>query len=381
MSVLRHKLVYYQLKIENAISFLCQPIKTGRYRLLLLCLCFPLMSINAQCPSVCIKDTIDSRIEQWLDRHYYDGFGIEVVKDNSIVLKKNYGGYTDSTVVNIMSTGKWLVAATIATLVDDNILSWSDKVGKYIPIIKGINADATLIQLLSHTSGIIPYPPYSNDYSQHLCESVDSINKYPTQTLPGEYFEYGGMGMQLAGRMAEIASGKDWETIFDEYLAMPLKMYHTHFTPVLTDAPMLAGGARSCLSDYMNFLKMFADDGIFEGKRILSPESIKMICADHTSGTIVKGWNYISDTSKSKHSGIYGLGVWREEVDKNNNASFLSCPGWTGAFPWIDRNTNSYGFILARITDSKLIKKIFYPIMENYELAHFISAHISILLE
>jgi CubicO group peptidase (beta-lactamase class C family) len=49
---------------------------------------------------------------------------------------------------------------------------------------------------------------------------------------PGERFEYGGLAMQVAGRMAETATGKDWETFFQERIARPLGMTNTHFTPV-----------------------------------------------------------------------------------------------------------------------------------------------------
>mgnify|MGYP000081680830 CR=1 FL=1 len=90
--------------------------------------------------------------------------------------------------------------------------------------------------------------------------------------------------MQVAGRMAELATGKDWETIFQEKIAKPLKMALTHFTPVDETPghnPMLGGGARTALQDYANFLSMIINNGMFEGKRILSAKAIAAMQADH----------------------------------------------------------------------------------------------------
>ncbi len=78
--------------------------------------------------------------------------------------------------------------------------------------------------------------------------------------------------MQVAGRMAEIATGQEWETLFQENIALPLGMTHTRFRPVDPGhVPMIAGGAVSTLHDYSRFLTMLADDGSFQGRQVLSP--------------------------------------------------------------------------------------------------------------
>lgn len=83
--------------------------------------------------------------------------------------------------------------------------------------------------------------------------------------------------------MAELASGKDWETLFQEKIAQPLGMKYTHFTPVDETPghnPMVGGGARAGLHDYARFLGMIANNGMFEGKRILSETAIREMQAD-----------------------------------------------------------------------------------------------------
>src|SRR6185295_12204162 len=58
-------------------------------------------------------------------------------------------------------------------------------------------------QLLSHTSGFARQQPRgrrSDDY-QTLEESVSHIATLPLANRPGTHFRYGGLAMQVAGRM------------------------------------------------------------------------------------------------------------------------------------------------------------------------------------
>jgi hypothetical protein len=50
---------------------------------------------------------------------------------------------------------------------------------------------------------------------------------------------------------------------------------------------------------------------------------------------------------------IYGLGEWREEVNAAGAATLISSPSWAGAYPWIDKKNNVYGFLLARVNVEK----------------------------
>ena len=101
----------------------------------------------------------------------------------------------------------------------------------------------TLRQLLSHTSGVRPYLPEPRvDNYNHLDSAIMEILPLDTVFTPGTRFEYGGLAMQIAGRMVEKAMNKEFEELFQELIARPLGMKNSHFTPVNTDgghAPML----------------------------------------------------------------------------------------------------------------------------------------------
>src|SRR5260221_8693620 len=157
--------------------------------------------------------SIEEKIKGWVDSGYYSGASIIIVKDNKVIYKKQFGNYTDTTVAYIASAGKWLAAATIAAVVDEGKLNWNDTVKKWLPEFTDVKGEATLAQLLSHTAGYPDYQPKEKpiDIYQSLQASVAHIIDLPADTLPGTKFKYGGLAMQLAGRMAELATGKDWE--------------------------------------------------------------------------------------------------------------------------------------------------------------------------
>jgi len=301
---------------------------------------------------------LDNKIQEWLIKGYYPGAAVIVVKDNKVLFKKYYGNFNPESTAHIASAGKWLAAATIAAIVDEGKLSWDDRVDKWLPQFKDVKGAATLRQLFSHTSGYPDYQPVGNhrDDYQTLAESVDHIVGLPADTTPGSVFHYGGLAMQVAGRMAEIATGKDWETLFQEKIARPLNMHGTHFTPVDTTGghnPMLGGGAVASLGDYANFLSMIRNTGIFQDKRILSVKAIKELQANQVGNAKVNKGEYVERARASSRKDIYGLGEWREEVDTAGSPTLISSPSWAGSYPWIDYKNHVYGFFLARVNGEK----------------------------
>lgn len=308
---------------------------------------------------------LDGKINGWIDSGYYKGGSIVIVKDNQVIHQKYYGTYRPETVAYIASAGKWLAAATIVAVVDEGKLSLDDRVKKWLPEFKGSKGEATLRQLLSHTAGYPDYQPKGQpeDHYQTLEESVKHIVDLPADTLPGTKFKYGGLAMQVAGRMVELATGKSWEEIFREKIAGPLLMKDTHFTPVDSTpghSPMLGGGARTTLLDYANFLDMVSNDGVFRGKRILSLRAIKEMQADQVGKANVLPGEFVEKARGSKRKDIYGLGEWREEVNHKGEPVLISSPSWAGAYPWIDKKNHVYGFFLARVADMKNGFRPFY---------------------
>lgn len=264
---------------------------------------------------------LDSIISTWMDKGYYPGGAICVIKNDSVLFEKTYGSFTGDTKVYVASAGKWVAAAVIGAVVDRTDLSWDDPVEKWLPQFRGdAKGDILLRQLLSHTSGVRPYLPAPRvDNYNHLDSAVTEILPLDTVFAPGIRFEYGGLAMQIAGRMAEVAMGEEFEFLFQKLIAVPLEMTGSHFTPVNTDgghAPMLGGGLQ----------------------------------VDQVRNAVVAPGEYVEKALGQHHTGIYGLGEWRELVDETTGEAYqISSPGWAGAYPWINKRDSVYGFFIAHV--------------------------------
>ncbi len=299
---------------------------------------------------------LDSVISSWMERGYYPGGGAVIVAvDDSVVFFKEYGATTASTPVYVASAGKWVAAATIAAVVDRTDLQWDDTVEKWLPQFRGTDKAAiSLRQLLSHTSGIMPYLPLPRvDNFNHLDSAVTEILPLPVRFPAGRRFEYGGLAMQVAGRMAEVAAGQEFEPLFQQLIAAPLGMTASHFTPVNTDgghAPMLGGGLCTSLLDYARFLEMIAHEGSFRGTTVLSPGSVREMQADQVGPATVGEGEFVERGLGLSHHGIYGLGEWREKVDETSGEAYqISSPGWAGAYPWLNKRERVWGFFIAHV--------------------------------
>jgi len=293
-------------------------------------------------------------VQRWVDRGFYPGAALIMGRGQQILLERYFGRYGTETEVFIASAGKWLAAATIAAVVDQGVLSWGDAVARWLPEFSGEAGEATLRQLLSHTSGFaeqLPAGRRSDDYPT-LTQSVAQIVGLPLRDRPGSRFRYGGLSMQVAGRMAELATGQSFEALFQRWLAQPLGLRHTRFTPVDAGpghSPMLAGGARSSARDYARFLAMIAAHGAWEGQQVLSPAAIEEMQRDQVGEAVLEPGEFVERARGARHTGVYGLGLWRECVDREGRATRVSSPSWAGTYPWIDAERDIYGVLLAHV--------------------------------
>ncbi|MEY4387872.1 MAG: hypothetical protein RLY20_3155 [Verrucomicrobiota bacterium] len=320
---------------------------------------------------------VESRVSNWVQRGFYPGAAVLIAKDNQVCYEKCFGNYRPDTEVFIASAGKWLAAATLMSLVDEGKLSLEDHPSKFLPEFRGDAKDAaTLRQMMAHTSGYPAYQPKEapTDNYQTLAESVKHLLPLPPTFKAGERFDYGGLAMQVAGRMAEVATGKDWETLFQERIAKPCRMTRTRFIPVDSGeghSPMLGGGARSTMRDYANFLAMIFNDGQFDGNRVLSTKAVREMQADQLRGAKLRpdANEFVERVRGNTHTSIYGFGEWREELDAAGNAMLISSPSWAGTYPWVDKKAGVYGVIVAHIDVSKPNPEKFSGFYSSPELA------------
>lgn len=270
----------------------------------------------------------------------FDGnISVLVYREGKIIYEKNLGDFNPKTQAPIASCSKWLTAALVMVLVDEGKLSLTDKVSKYLPIFaKYSKGYITIKDCLAHLTGIESEPIKLSTILQRakfnsLEEEVDYFaSKKEIIANPGLEFRYSNVGLNIAGRIVEIVSRKVFEQVMQEKILRPLQMRNTSFSSLNAVNP--SGGAVSTAADYMNFLSMILDKGMFKGKRVLSEQSISFMQTPQTNSSMIKY------APKAAQGYNYGFGEWILETDEQGVSTVVASPGLFGTWPMIDKCRN-----------------------------------------
>ncbi len=259
--------------------------------------------------------------------------------------KANTDDYSLSTRQPIASCSKWLSAALVMTFVDEGKLQLTDTVGKFLPVLaQNGKGRITIGQCLSHTTGI-KAPSLKESIQEmkaigSMDEAIEKIATMPMEGEPGKVFHYSNAGLQIAGAVIGKIGGKSFETLFAERIARPLEMKNTDFGR--GKVPLPAGGAFSTPEDYMHFLVMVLNKGVYNGKRVLSEKSIAEMQVNRLSKEVRIAY------SPAEAGGVgYGYGEWVMETSAIDNLSkTVSSPGLFGSFPWVDNEKKYCAFLM-----------------------------------
>jgi CubicO group peptidase (beta-lactamase class C family) len=281
-----------------------------------------------------VNNKIDSYKKQ------FDGnLSVLVYREGKIIYEKNLGDFNTKTQAPIASCSKWLTAALVMVLVDEGKLSLQDRVSKYLPIFaKYSKGYITIKDCLAHLTGIESEPIKLSTLLQRarfnsLEEEVDYFaSKKEIVANPGIEFRYGNIGLNIAGRIIEMVSKKSFEQVMQEKILRPLQMRNTSFSSFNAVNP--SGGAVSTAADYMNFLTMLLDKGMYKGKRVLSEQSITLMQTAQTNSAMIKY------APKSAAGYNYGFGEWILATDEQGVSTVVASPGLFGTWPMIDKCRN-----------------------------------------
>lgn len=274
------------------------------------------------------------------------GFALAIVKDGKVVVAKGYGVrelgkpelVNEDTIFDVASLTKSFTAAAIASLVDENKMTWDAPVKRYLPTLEFpdpyLSANITIRDLLSHRTGIHA----SNgaafftgvDRSQlfGLVKNMRVVAPLRTQ------FIYSNVGYTIAGEAAAVAGGTTWQDLITKRIIVPLGMKRT--TSVFSSAPAMgniasghaliyskgiqivtaregrqrdvtgpAGAIQSSAGDMATWMNFQLGDGTFQGKRILSAGALAGM---HAPQTIILPNEAFRRSRQIGHFGAYCLG-------------------------------------------------------------------------
>lgn len=239
---------------------------------LVLAVAFPLFS-SSECSAETKKqrgtqgqyESLNEILAPFLGRYHLPALGAAVVKNGMIVAAGAVGtrraGAQIPVTVNdrfhLGSDTKAITALLAAIYVEKGKLRWESTMGDLFPELKdkmspGLSR-VTLVQLLSHTSGM---PPDNERFGELLMKSifqegnlddqrywmVSEWVKEPLVSEPGKTFAYSNMGYTIVGTILERTGGKTWEELVRERVFTPLGLRSAGFGPQATlgktDAPL-----------------------------------------------------------------------------------------------------------------------------------------------
>lgn len=268
-----------------------------------------------------------------------------VYKDGKIVFEKSVGEFTPKTQAPIAASTQWLTAALVMSYVDEGKLSLDDKVSKFLPVFsKYSKGYITIRDCITHLTGVegpsigsLKDMSNSKKFSS-LDELVNDIaSSKEILSNPGLVFRFNNIGFTIAARVLEVLNRRGFEQMMAERITRPLLMRSTNFFSYTVINP--AGGAQSSAYDYMNFLSMLLNGGVFNGKRILSEAAIETMSKASSTQGMVK------ETPAILEGKNYAVGQWILGTDENGKTTTVACPGLFGTWPLIDY-CRKYAFLI-----------------------------------
>lgn len=179
---------------------------------------------------------IDKFIKNKIEEGCFPGCVIFVGKGNEVVFHKAYGHsqlvpgkrkMRKDSIFDIASLTKPVATATSGLLlVELNKIKLSDRVGDFLPEIRGtVNEDKTILELLTHTSGIPAwYPLYL-----HSCDAKEIIKFIGD--MGGKKPVYSCLDYILLGKVVEMVTGRTLKEFSENNIFNPPGMKDTMFCP------------------------------------------------------------------------------------------------------------------------------------------------------
>jgi hypothetical protein len=336
---------------------------------------------------------IDAFFADQIATNQMPGAVLAVSKNGKLSIFKPYGyldkeaqkPMTTDAIFNLASMTKVMATVGALTIYEEGKLPLNAPVSDWLPQFKNmkvgqVDADGklttipaknpiTIQDLMRHTNGLTYggrgatpvhkfYPAGSAPAAINLSseEFIDKLASAPLLYEPGTAWDY-GFGIDVLGIIAEKISGKTLGGVLQERVWNKVGMPNTSFQLADKDRPRLAqplpvdpvtgkpqkveihsqqvkfdcGGscAYSTAGDYLRFGQMLLNGGSIDGKRVLGPQTVAFMTANHLNKEIK---NNVSGTEPARVGYGFGLGVAvRVERGLSANNGNVGDYSWNGA--------------------------------------------------
>ena len=180
---------------------------------------------------------VDRLIRQGLEQGAYPSAALAIGIGSSIYLKKTYGNCRETTLFDMASLSKILGPTMIAfRFLEDGLLRLYDTVEFFFPEAPEDKKNITILQLMTHTSGIADHF-FLSDYTDDPADAARVILERPLAQAPDSDPVYSCMGYILLGKILEKIGGLPLDQLAQKYVFEPLDMTHTGYHPTGDCAP------------------------------------------------------------------------------------------------------------------------------------------------
>lgn len=211
---------------------------------------------------------------------------------------------TPDTLFAIASTTKAFTCTTIAMMANEGKMSWDDPVSKYVDYFRLsdplANANVTLRDLVTHRTGMSRNDMLWYGSANTREEVIRRIGLVKPNTSFRSAYEYNNIMYATAGVAVGNADGSSWEEVVRKRIFEPLGMTGANFsTHDAVKSPDYAtphhkgedgvtqavpwrnldncapgGSINAGVRDLSKWLRFQINEGVFEGKTLISPEKL-----------------------------------------------------------------------------------------------------------
>ena len=320
----------------------------------------------------------------------------EMTPDSVFWIASMTKAVTATAAMQLVEQGKLQLEQPMGALLPDlaapQVLEGFDDKGE--PKLRPAKRSITLRHLLTHTAGFT-YDIWNADTGRYekyaqlpgIISCKNAALKTPLAFDPGDRWEY-GISIDFAGKAVEAVSGQSLDIYLREHIFAPLGMTDTGFIigsdqrarlvsmharkpdgalePIEFSVPqdpeffMGGGGLYGTARDYLAFLQMLMHGGIFNGTRVLRPETVALMGKNHIGNLNVPGvWKTAApdlslDVELSKLFPIqelkWGLSflINTQQAPAGRSAGSLTWAGLANTYFWLDPTKRVAGVILTQ---------------------------------
>lgn len=209
--------------------------------------------------------------------------GYMLLRNGKVIAERFWPPYSPENKVWVYSLSKSFTATAIGIAVDEGLLTTQDRVIDFFedktPANIGENLrEMRIHHLLSMNTGHEhePFPPLAEalrtDWIEHFLHA-------PVKFVPGDHFLYNSMASFMLSAILQKVSGKSLHDYLRMRLFTPLGFDETFWDATPQGTNTGGWGLMVRLEDAAKLGQLYLDEGIYQGKTILSKDWIKAATA------------------------------------------------------------------------------------------------------